>query len=56
MAYYTVRYSYTTVRTRLEFSETDLRTVSGYDQFVVNSSQVEFLLYRSYEHLSETPP
>ena len=44
MAYYTVRYSYTTVRTRLEFSETDLRTVSGYDQFAVNSSQVEFLL------------
>ena len=35
---------YTTVRTRLEFSETDLRTVSGYDQFAVNSSQVEFLL------------
>ena len=25
MAYYTVRYSYATVRTRLEFSETDLR-------------------------------
>ena len=44
MAYYTVRYSYTTVRTRLEFSETDLRTISGYDQFAVNSSQVEFLL------------
>ena len=44
MAYYTVRYSYTTVRTRLEFSETDLRTVSGYDQFAVNPSQVEFLL------------
>ena len=44
MAYYTVRYSYTTVRTRLEFSETDLRTVSGYDHFAVNSSQVEFLL------------
>ena len=44
MAYYTVRYSYTTVRTRLEFSETDLRTVSGYDEFAVNSSQVEFLL------------
>ena len=44
MAYYTVRYSYTTVRTRLEFSETDLRTVSGYDQFAVNSSQVAFQL------------
>ena len=44
MAYYTVRYSYVTVRTRLEFSETDLRTVSGYDQFAVNPSQVEFLL------------
>ena len=44
MAYYTVRYSYTIVRTRLEFSETDLRTVSGYDQFTVNSSQVELLL------------
>ena len=44
MAYYTVRYSYTTVSTRLEFSETDLRTVSGYDQFAVNSSQVKFLL------------
>ena len=35
------------VRTRLEFSETDLRTVSGYDQFAVNSSQVEFLLRRT---------
>ena len=44
MAYYTARYSYTTVRTHLKFSETDLRTVSGYDQFAVNSSQVEFLL------------
>ena len=44
MAYYTVRYSYTTVRTCLEFSEIDLRTVSGYDQFAVNPSQVEFLL------------
>ena len=37
MAYYTVRSSYTTVRIRLEFSETDLRTVSGYDQLAVNS-------------------
>ena len=32
MAYYTLRYSYATVHTRLEFSETDLRTVCGYDQ------------------------
>ena len=44
MAYYSVRYWDTTVRSRLEFSETDLRTVSGYDQFDVNFSQVEFLL------------
>ena len=44
MAYYTARYFYSTVRIRLEFSETDLRTVSGYNQFTVNSSQVELLL------------
>ena len=56
MAYYTVRYSYTTVRTRLEFSETDLRTVSGYDQFAVNSSQVEFLLTVCTNILVKHPP
>ena len=56
MAYYTVRYSYTTVRTRLEFSETDLRTVSGYDQFAVNSSQVEFLLTVRTNILVKHPP
>ena len=56
MAYYTVRYSYTTVRTRLEFSETDLRTVSGYNQFAVNSSQVEFLLTVRTNILVKHPP
>ena len=56
MAYYTVMYSYTTVRTRLEFSETDLRTVSGYDQFAVNSSQVEFLLTVRTNILVKHPP
>ena len=56
MAYYTVRYSYTTVRTRLEFSETDLWTVSGCDQFAVNSSQVEFLLTVPTNILVKHPP
>ena len=44
------------VRTRLEFSETDLRTVSGYDQFAVNSSQVEFLLRVRTNILVKHPP
>ena len=44
------------VRTRLEFSETDLRTVSGYDQFAVNSSQVEFLLTVRTNILVKHPP
>ena len=50
MAYYTARYFYTTVRTRLEFSETDLRTVRCelFASYVPTNS--------SYEHLSETPP
>ena len=44
------------IRTRLEFSETDLRTVSGYDQFAVNSSQVEFLLRVRTNILVKHPP
>ena len=44
------------VRTRLELSETDLRTVSGYDQFAVNSSQVEFLLRVRTNILVKHPP
>ena len=44
------------VRTLLEFSETDLRTVSGYDQFAVNSSQVEFLLRVRTNILVKHPP
>ena len=44
------------VRTRLEFSETDLRTVSGCDQFAVNSSQVEFLLTVRTNILVKHPP
>ena len=44
------------VRTRLEFSETDLRTVSGYDQFAADSSQVAFLLRVRTNILVKHPP